>query len=34
MTLMRAFRDTGKCYSVTVFCVGPASTFGWPMAYY
>jgi tripartite ATP-independent transporter DctM subunit len=32
--LLNAFADTGKFASVTLFCVGTASAFGWLMAYY
>jgi len=32
--LLHAFSDTGKFASVTLFCVGTASAFGWLMAYY
>ncbi len=32
--LKLAFLDTGKFASVTLFCVGTASAFGWLMAYY
>jgi tripartite ATP-independent transporter DctM subunit len=32
--LLRAFSDTGKFASVTLFCVGTASAFGWLLAYY
>jgi tripartite ATP-independent transporter DctM subunit len=32
--LLNAFSDTGKFASVTLFCVGTASAFGWLMAYY
>lgn len=32
--LKHAFLDTGKFSSVTLFCVGTASAFGWLMAYY
>ena len=32
--LRHAFLDTGKFSSVTLFCVGTASAFGWLMAYY
>ena len=32
--LKNAFLDTGKFSSITLFCVGTASAFGWLMAYY
>jgi len=32
--VLHAFADTGKFASVTLFCVGTASAFGWLMAYY
>ncbi|WP_332825076.1 TRAP transporter large permease [Ramlibacter sp.] len=32
--VLRALSDTGKFASVTLFCVGTASAFGWLMAYY
>lgn len=32
--LLNAFADTGRFASVTLFCVGTASAFGWLMAYY
>jgi tripartite ATP-independent transporter DctM subunit len=32
--VLRALSDTGKFASVTLFCVGTASAFGWLLAYY
>ena len=32
--LLNAFSDTGRFASVTLFCVGTASAFGWLLAYY
>ncbi|QJW85579.1 TRAP transporter large permease [Ramlibacter terrae] len=32
--VLGAFADTGRFASVTLFCVGTASAFGWLMAYY
>src|SRR5688500_6829040 len=32
--VLRALSDTGRFASVTLFCVGTASAFGWLMAYY
>jgi tripartite ATP-independent transporter DctM subunit len=32
--LVHALSETGKLSAIALFCVGTASAFGWPMAYY